>query len=229
MRSPASLAAAARTAVATLGRIDFLICGAAGNFLAPVSALSENAFKSVVDIDLLGSYNTVKAVLPYLQQPSAGEGASTATGKKILFVSATMHYRGTALQAHAAAAKAGVDALSSTLAIELGPWGITSNVVAPGPILGTEGMDRLKAPGVDDKAVDDAIPLGRQGTVRDVADATVWLFSGAGDWVTGSVVVVDGGHWRMAGGKVEGWPGVMRREWSEVVGERKDREEKAKL
>ena len=184
-----------------------------------MTALSANAFKTVVDIDLLGSYNTVKAVLPHLRAT-----ASTAPGgvtKKILFVSATMHYTGIPFQAHAAAAKAGVDALSATLAVELGPLGISSNVIAPGPIRGTEGMARLKGPGKSEKDIDEAIPLQRQGAVKDIADATVWLLSEAGDWVTGAVVVVDGGNWRMQSGRTPRWPGVMGLDWEEVVGRRK--------
>jgi len=222
VRSAASLSAAVSEAIQRLGRIDFVICGAAGNFLAPVTALSANAFKAVVDIDLLGSYNTVKAVLPHLRETAlSGGGGRDVVVKKILFVSATMHYTGIPFQAHAAAAKAGVDALSATLAVELGPLGITSNVIAPGPIRGTEGMDRLKGPGVSEKDVDMAVPLQRQGTVRDIADATVWLLSEAGDWVTGAVVVVDGGNWRMQAGRTPGWPGIMGLDWEEVVGRRK--------
>ncbi|KAI5811294.1 hypothetical protein DFH27DRAFT_464158, partial [Peziza echinospora] len=196
VRSPASLALAVQETLAKLGRIDYVICGAAGNFLAPVSALSENAFKTVVDIDLLGSYNTVKAVLPYFKSSS----------KKILFVSATMHYTGTPFQAHAAAAKAAIDALSATLAVELGPMGVTSNVIAPGPIMGTEGMARLKPPGVGDGDINEQVPMQRQGTVKDIADATVWLLCGAGNWVTGGVIVVDGGNWRTQGGSIPGYP-----------------------
>lgn len=118
MRDVKSLEAAAARTVEELGRIDFVICGAAGNFLSTVQNLSANAFKSVVDIDLLGSYNTVKATLPELKKNKG----------RVLFVSATMHYTGMPFQAHAAAAKAAIDSLSDSLAIELGPWGITSNV-----------------------------------------------------------------------------------------------------
>lgn len=93
-------------------------CGAAGNFLATVENLSARAFKSVIDIDVLGSYNTVKAALDELKR----------TRGKVLFVSAALHYTGTPFQAHVSAAKAAIDALSQVLAVELGPHGITSNV-----------------------------------------------------------------------------------------------------
>jgi 2,4-dienoyl-CoA reductase [(3E)-enoyl-CoA-producing], peroxisomal len=188
--------------------------GAAGNFLSPLSQLSANAFKSVIDIDVLGSYNTTKAVLPHLVEsarknnsPSSSSSPSSTTpqtspgGGRIIFVSATIHYTGAPLQTHVVVAKAGVDALSANVAIEYGPLGLTSNVVAPGPISGTEGMDRLSR-SEDAEASKRRIPSGRLGTVKEIADATVWLFSDAANYVNGETVVVDGGAWRMtnAGG-----------------------------
>lgn len=92
------------------------------------------------------------------------------------------------MQAHAGAAKAGVDALSATVAIEMGPRGMTSNVIAPGPIGGTEGMRKL-ASHTDDGAMEKSIPVGRFGTVRDIADAVIYLFSAAGSYVNGEVLV----------------------------------------
>ena len=92
------------------------------------------------------------------------------------------------LQTHVSVAKAGVDALSNSLALEFGPRGVTANVVAPGPIAGTEGMERLAK--TDDLANSARnIPLGRWGTVKEIADATVFLFSDAGNYVTGQTLV----------------------------------------
>jgi 2,4-dienoyl-CoA reductase [(3E)-enoyl-CoA-producing], peroxisomal len=88
-----------------------------------------------------------------------------------LFVSATLHYRGTVLQAHVSAAKAAVDALSQVVAVEFGPYGVRSNVIAPGGIEGTEGAERLMPAELLGKSTD-AIPLGRLGTVDDIADCT---------------------------------------------------------
>lgn len=107
------------------------------------------------------------------------------------------------MQAHVSAAKAAVDALSRVIAVEEGPWGVRSNVIAPGPISGTEGMDRLgpKRPdGSRDIAQYSAnIPLGRQGDVLDCGSAAVYMFSGAASWVTGTVLVVDGGTQHLHG------------------------------
>jgi len=175
-----------------------LSAGAAGNFLAPIIGVSPNAFKSVIDIDVLGSYNTLRATIPHLiksAEANPNTGTNTSTGGRIIFVSATLHYSGTPFQTHVMAAKAAVDALSSGAAIELGPRGVTSNVIAPGPIADTEGMERLVGDEMRNTARK-SVPIGRWGKVKEIADATVYLFSDAGNYVNGSVLVVDGGDWR---------------------------------
>jgi len=184
VRNPAQLKAAVEKTIAEFGRIDFVICGAAGNFLAPISGLSENAFRTVIEIDTLGTYHTIKATLPHVR----------STKGSYIHVSATLHYRGTPYQAHVSAAKAAVDALSSVLAVEEGPWGVRSNVIAPGPIAGTEGADRLfpKDKNESEKMMS-SIPAGRYGNVKDIANAAVFLFSDAASYITGDVLVVDGG------------------------------------
>lgn len=92
------------------------------------------------------------------------------------------------MQTHVMASKAGVDALSTSVAIEQGPRGITSNVIAPGGIAGTEGLNRLTEKG-QDPIRNKFIPAGRFGTVRDIADATIYLFSEAGSYVNGDILV----------------------------------------
>ena len=97
------------------------------------------------------------------------------------------------MQLHASAAKAGVDAVSASVCIEEGPRGVTSNVIAPGAIAGTEGMSRLAPAGAGEGGVGAGawrgVPAGRPGYAREIADATVFLFSEAGNYVNGSVVV----------------------------------------
>ena len=123
---------------------------------------------------------------PYF--PHCSLASPSGTGGRIIFISATIPYNGAALQAHVGVAKAGVDVLSNTAAIELGPRGLTSNIIAPGPIDGTEGMERLaKAEHVE--ASKRGIPLGRWGTVKEIADATIYLFSDAANFVTGQTLV----------------------------------------
>lgn len=168
--------------IRVFGRLDFVICGAAGNFLAPIEGISPKGFKTVQEIDLLGTYNTVKATLDHLKR---SHGA-------YLHVSATLHYTAIPWQAAASAAKAGIDALSQSIAVELGPFGVRSNVVAPGMIAGTEGADRLTPKGGEDY-IASRIPLQRVGAKDDIANMTVFLFSDAGNYCTGTKFVVDGG------------------------------------
>lgn len=121
--------------VKTFGRVDILINGAAGNFLASSSKLSAKGFKTVMEIDTLGTFNMSRA---------AFNGAFQAQKHGVILnISATLHYVGTALQAHAAAAKAGVDALTRVMAVEWGPYNVRVSGIVPGPIAGTEGFERL--------------------------------------------------------------------------------------
>ncbi|GME88524.1 hypothetical protein B5S28_g3852 [[Candida] boidinii] len=174
--------------VLKLGRIDFVICGAAGNFLSDFNHLSSNAFKTVVDIDLIGSFNTVKACYKELVKNKGN----------IIMVSATLHYYGVPFQLHVGAAKAGVDALCNALAVELGPLGIRCNALAPGPIGGTEGMKRLSR----NEEFSSKVPIQRLGKTSDIANATIFLFSEAASFITGTVQVVDGGYWHV--GNIQG-------------------------
>ncbi|KAJ2902567.1 uncharacterized protein MKZ38_000397 [Zalerion maritima] len=202
VRSPDSLSQAAARCVSELGGIDFVIAGAAGNFVAPLSALSPNGFKAVIDIDVLGTFNTCKATLPYLVESAK---QYSGQGGRLLAISATFHYTGLPLQAHVASAKAGVDALMHSISLEYGPLGVTANVIAPGAIGGTEGMARLaSSESLAQKAMVKAIPLGKLGTVKDIADATVYLFSDAGAYVNGHTLVVDGAAWRRQGATAVG-------------------------
>lgn len=125
---------------------------------------------------------------PFSYFPHCFLASPSGTGGRIIFISATIHYNCTPLQIHVGVAKAGIDALSNTAAIELGPRGVTSNVLAPGPISGTEGMERLaKLEHIENSRR--SIPLGRWGTVKEIADATVYLFSDAANFVSGQTLV----------------------------------------
>ncbi|KAK9234803.1 hypothetical protein V1525DRAFT_382760 [Lipomyces kononenkoae] len=184
VRDYKALQQAVARSIEEFGRIDYVICGAAGNFLADFRHLSSNAFKSVVDIDLLGSYNTVKAAQDQLIQNKGS----------VIFLSATLHYYGVPFQSHVGAAKAGIDALSNALAVELGPFGVRFNCIAPGPIDGTEGMSRLLPKEMLEMARK-SVPLQRFGTLDDIAHTTVFLFSPASSFITGATIVVDGAAW----------------------------------
>jgi 2,4-dienoyl-CoA reductase [(3E)-enoyl-CoA-producing], peroxisomal len=184
VRNPDAMAAAVRATIDRFGSLDTIVNGAAGNFLAPAAGLSPNGFKTVIEIDLVGTFNTTRAAFEALQK--SGNGL-------VLNISATLHYHGTPLQIHASAAKAGVDAVTKNLAVEWGRFGIRSCGIAPGPIGDTEGMRRLAPGDLKDKAMA-VIPAGRFGTIDEIAAAAVYLRSPAAAYVTGHVMVVDGGH-----------------------------------
>lgn len=184
VRDPEACESALEAAVQTLGRLDFLVNGAAGNFLCPPEMLSPNGFKTVVDIDLNGTFNMCRMAYKHLKQ-SRG---------LILNISATLHYVGTPFQSHVSAAKAGIDALTVNLAAEWGRHGIRVCGIAPGPIGDTEGMKRL-APGEIGEKIKKLIPLGRFGETQEIGLAAVFLASSAAQYITGATLVVDGGEW----------------------------------
>jgi NAD(P)-dependent dehydrogenase (short-subunit alcohol dehydrogenase family) len=171
-----------------LGPFDVLVSGAAGNFPATAVGMSPNAFRSVVDIDLIGSYHVAREAFPYLKKP----------GGILLHISAPQAFLPAAMQAHVCAAKAGVDMLTRTLAMEWGPSGLRVNSIVPGPIAETEGMARL-APTPELKArVRNSVPMKRDGTTQDIANAALFLGSSLASYVTGAVIPVDGG-WSLGG------------------------------
>jgi len=194
VRNPEQVEEGIAKTLERFGRLDIVLNGAAGNFPVPMSQLSYKGFRTVVEIDLEGTYNVSKA---------AFEGYLKDHGGAILNVSATLQYTGTPFQAHVSAAKAGIDSLTRTCAVEWGPLGIRTNAIAPGPIAGTEGMDRL-APGDLRAKMEAGIPLKRFGEKQEIADAAVFLASDASSYTNGAILVVDGAAWlassRMLGG-----------------------------
>ena len=199
VRDPERVNAAVNEVAQKHGRLDLLVNNAAGNFYAPSATLSPNAWRSVVEIDLFGTFFCTQAVYPIMSQQGGG---------RVVSISMTLHYRGWPQMAHATAAKAGVDALTKTLAVEWAPQKIRINAIAPGPIP-TDGVRKAFTPPADSGVADvfavananmeryarSAIPLGRWGTPRDIANMVAFLASPAGDWITGSIFVVDGGEW----------------------------------
>ncbi|XP_032359179.1 peroxisomal 2,4-dienoyl-CoA reductase [(3E)-enoyl-CoA-producing] isoform X2 [Etheostoma spectabile] len=186
VRKPESIAAAVDETLKELGRIDILINNAAGNFLCPATSLSFNAFKTVMEIDTMGTFNTSKVVYEKWFQDHGGN---------IVNISATLGYRGQALQVHAGSAKAANDAMTKHLAVEWGPSGVRVNTVAPGPVSGTEGFRRLGGPRGEAAGAFQSIPLQRAGNKTEMAHCTLFLASPASSFVTGAILVADGGAW----------------------------------
>ncbi|GAC1633568.1 MAG: SDR family oxidoreductase [Nevskia sp.] len=165
------------------GEIDVVIAAAAGNFIVPAARMSANAFKTVIDIDLIGCFNLFSAALPNLRKPGAA----------LVAITAPQAQRPMAGQAHACAAKAGIDMLVKCLALEWGALGVRVNAVSPGPIAGTEGMARLAATPEIERFVREATALKRFGGVQDIADAVAFLCGAQAGYVTGTVLDCDGG------------------------------------
>jgi NAD(P)-dependent dehydrogenase (short-subunit alcohol dehydrogenase family) len=173
---------------ATYGHIDVLVSGAAGNFPASAAKLSNNGFKSVIDIDLIGSFQVLKQAYPLLSRPNGS----------IIQISAPQAYIAMPLQVHVCAAKAGVDMLTRTLALEWGVEGIRINSIVPGPIEDTEGFNRLAPSDELQQRVANSVPLKRNGKGQDIANAALFLASDMASYITGVVLPVDGG-WSLGG------------------------------
>uniref|UniRef100_A0A7N5K9Z6 Peroxisomal 2,4-dienoyl-CoA reductase [(3E)-enoyl-CoA-producing] n=1 Tax=Ailuropoda melanoleuca TaxID=9646 RepID=A0A7N5K9Z6_AILME len=186
VRAIPAITAAVDQALKEFGKIDILVNCAAGNFLCPASALSFNAFKTVMDIDTLGTFNTCRVLYEKFFRDHGGV---------IVNITATLGTRGQVLQVHAGSAKAAVDAMTRHLAVEWGPQNIRVNSLAPGPISGTEGFRRLGGPQASVSAKTLAIPLQRVGNKTEVAHSALYLASPLASYVTGAVLVVDGGAW----------------------------------
>jgi NAD(P)-dependent dehydrogenase (short-subunit alcohol dehydrogenase family) len=182
VRNFPALDAAMALAEDSLGPFDFVIAGAAGNFIAPASELSANGFKAVVDIDLSGTFHTFRAAYSRLRRP----------GASLLAISSGQAMRPVWGQSHASAAKAGIESLVRTLALEWGPEGVRVNSLCPGPIAGTEGVGRLIS---DQQAerITARIPTRRYGRREEIANAAIFLLSSAASYVTGSTLMCDGG------------------------------------
>lgn len=195
VRDYPALERAIATIHSTLGPIDILLCGAAGNFPATAASMSANAFKSVVDIDLLGTFNACRAAYEFLRKPGAA----------IINISAPQAFTPMPLQSHVCAAKAGVDMITRTLAIEWGPEGVRVNSIVPGPIDDTEGMKRLAANQQVRDTLIRSIPLRRFGTKDDIAELALFLASESSSYISGAVMVCDGGQSLLGSGPwVEG-------------------------
>lgn len=183
VRQYPAIAAALEGAHQSFGPIDVLVSGAAGNFVAPALGMSANGFRTVVDIDLMGTFNVLRSAHAFLRKP----------GASVISISAPQAIQPHGLQAHVCAAKAGADMLIRVLAVEWGGDGIRLNSIIPGAIAGTEGMARLAPGEAAHAAIARTVPLRRLGEKSDIAEVALFLASPAASYVTGAVIPVDGG------------------------------------
>ncbi|MCK9542154.1 MAG: SDR family oxidoreductase [Novosphingobium sp.] len=182
VRDPDAIAALFARGVDRLGVPDLIIAGAAGNFMAPAVAISPNGFRTVVEIDLLGTYNVFRAGFDVIRRPGT-----------MIAITAPQAEQPRPQQVHVCAAKAGVNMVVKVLAMEWGQAGIRVNAISPGPILGTEGVERMAATPEAKQAWADETALRRFGHVEDIANAALFLASPQGSYITGTVLDCDGG------------------------------------
>ena len=179
-----AIEASVKAVVERFGALDIVIAGAAGNFFAPAVSISPKGFKTVIDIDLLGTYHVFKAAFDHCNKGGASFIAITA-GQAV---------NPTPFQAHVCAAKAGINALLKTLAMEWGPAGIRVNGISPGPIAGTEGLKRLAPTPAAEHEITRHIPLRSLGSVEDIGNAATYLSSPMAAYITGTIFDVEGGY-----------------------------------
>jgi peroxisomal 2,4-dienoyl-CoA reductase len=184
VRKPEEIERAIDETLSTFGRLDIVVNGAAGNFLAPAAGLSYNGFKTVLEIDTMGTFNVSKAAFDKRLRDHGGV---------ILNITATLHLAATPLQIHASAAKAAIDSMTKSMTLEWAP-GVRVVGIAPGPIDDTEGMSRLAPGDVRDK-LEKIIPIGRFGRIDEIASLAVFLVSDAASLIHGETVIADGGAW----------------------------------
>ncbi len=190
IRQDEQIDAMLQAAIGTFGRLDVLVNNAAGSFLSAARKITPKGWQSVIDTTLNGTFYCSQAVgLRMIEQG----------GGKIINITATLHFKGSPGMIAPTAAKAGVEAMTKTLALEWAKFNILVNAIAPGPIH-TEGADRhLWSDQAFHDMVKRGVPLGRFGCAEDIANMAVYLASPAGNYITGATMVIDGGEWLKKG------------------------------
>ncbi len=177
---------------AQVGAVDGLVNNAAGNFLAAAEDLTSNGFKTVVDIVLNGTFHCTSAF-----------GRKMIEGRKgaIVNIVTTYAWMGSAFVLPSACAKAGVLAMTRSLAVEWAAYGVRVNAIAPGPVPTEGAFSRLMPDPSMEEMARNRIPLKRFGTAREIADAATYLLSDGAGYVTGDCLTIDGGEWLKNGGE----------------------------
>lgn len=204
------------------GKIDVLLNNAAGNFVSPTERLSSNAFDTIVDIVLKGSYNFTLAMgKKWIEQKQAGN---------ILNIVTTYAWTGSGYVVPSAASKAGVLAMTRSLAVEWAKYGIRSNAIAPGPFP-TEGAWSRLLPGDLKKKYDPAnkVPLGRVGEHQELANLAAYLVSDYSAYVNGEVITIDGAEWLKGAGEFNMLDQIPEELWDAMEMGRKKSGSKMKM
>ena len=192
VRKPEEVQMMVDQSFAELGTITGLVNNAAGNFLSPTENLSPNGFNAVVGIVLNGTFHCTQAV--------AKKWIANKTGGRILNIVTTYAWTGSAYVVPSACAKAGVLAMTRSLAVEWAKYQIRLNAIAPGPFPTPGAWQQLVPPGAEEKMLE-RIPLGRFGKPEELAHLAAYLMSPYADYINGEVITLDGGEWLKGAGQ----------------------------
>jgi NAD(P)-dependent dehydrogenase (short-subunit alcohol dehydrogenase family) len=194
------------TGIEKFGQIDILVNNAAGNFISPTERLSHRAFDTIVDIVLKGTYNCTLALGKYwIEKGIKGT---------VLSITTTYAWTGSAYVVPSACGKAGVLAMTRSLASEWGKYGIRLNCIAPGPFYTEGAFNRLFPKEVADLVNPiDRIPLGRLGDHEELSNLAAYLVSEFSGYITGEVVTMDGGEWINGAGEFNFFHKVPKEMW----------------
>lgn len=199
--------------VEEFGGIDILLNNAAGNFISPTENLSSNAFKTIVDIVLNGTFHCTQAVGKVMRENKSGV---------ILNIVTTYAWTGSGYVVPSACAKAGVLALTRSLAVEWAKYGIRTVAIAPGPFPTKGAWSRLAPPGLGiQKKMTNRIPLKRVGEHIELANLATYLISDQAAYINGEVVTIDGGEWLKGAGEMNELEKIPKAAWKLLEMKRK--------
>ena len=213
IRSPEQVTDMVTQSVSRFKKIDGLLNNAAGNFISPTEKLSENAFKTIVDIVLLGSFNCTL---------NAGREMIKSGGGNILNIVTTYVWTGSGYVVPSASAKAGVLAMTRSLAVEWAKYNIRSNAIAPGPFPTKGAWSRLVPPGLNiEKKMKERVPMKRFGKHEELANLAAYLMADGSAYINGDVITIDGGEWLKGAGQFNALDKVPQLAWKAMAAARR--------
>ena len=213
VRYPDQVESMINQAVNQLGSVDILVNNAAGNFISPTENLSSNAFKTVVDIVLNGTFHCSQAAGKIMRKNKSGV---------ILNIVTTYAWTGSGYVVPSACAKAGVLAMTRSLAVEWAKYGIRTVAIAPGPFPTKGAWSRLAPPGLGiEKKMKARIPLKRLGEHSELANLASFLVSDIAPYINGEVVTIDGGEWLQGAGEMNDLEKIPKAAWKLLEMKRK--------